>query len=124
MITREWRHAQHRTTVRRASSILFLVCLLLALVLGALALASPSARSAPTADALVHDGRAPLRSEQDVCAAIAGPARDHCERVMRAAAAPRAASQEPHAPVWVLAPAATAVLALVAVRRVGRPATS
>ncbi|MGW6270743.1 hypothetical protein [Streptomyces sp. NPDC055060] len=125
MITDEWRHAQRRTAVRRAAVVPFLACLLPAVILGALALAASSARSAAAADPPAQDGRASSSGDRDVCAAIAGPARGHCERAMRAAAAPRAASQEQHpAALWALAPAAAAVLVLVRMRRAGRPASS
>lgn len=107
---------------RRAGSILTLGCLLPASVVTAFALAqaSPSARPAVATDSSARDSHAPMSSKQDVCAAIAGPAQDHCKRTMRAAAAPRAASQGQEMPVQVVAPAATALLALVAVRRLGR----
>ncbi|MEV2256509.1 hypothetical protein AB0I94_39240 [Streptomyces sp. NPDC050147] len=121
MITYEWRRAQRRTIVRRAGSLLSLACLLLAIVFSALAPASPSARSAPAAAPCARDSRASFSSERDACAAIAGPAQDHCKRTMRTAAAPRAASQEEDMPVPVVAPAATALLALMAARRLGRP---
>lgn len=120
MITHEWRRAQHHATVRRAASILFLACLLLAVILGALALASSPARSAPAAEPLSQESRANLSRELKVCAAIEGLAREHCQRTVRTAAAPRAANQEHHTAVWAVAPAATALLALIAVRRVGR----
>lgn len=120
MITREWRRAQSRTIVRRAGSLLSLACLLLAIVFSARALASPSAHSAPRAAPLARDSRASFSTKQDVCAAIADPAQGHCKRTMRTAAAPRAASQGRDMPVRVVAPAATALLALVAVRRLRR----
>ncbi|WP_409055054.1 hypothetical protein [Streptomyces sp. SYP-A7185] len=124
MITDEGRPARRRTTVRRAAGILLPACLPLAVTLGALAPASSSARSAPAADPPARDGRAFVRSDRDVCAAIAGPAREHCERMMRTATAPRAASQEQGPALWIWAPAATAVLVLVGVRRGGRPESS
>ncbi|MEV6758411.1 hypothetical protein [Streptomyces sp. NPDC051214] len=125
MSTHDWRRpARRRTTVRRAGILLCLACLLLAVIATALAPAVPPARPVPAAAPGARDGRAPVHGAPEVCAALTGPVQEHCRRTMRTVAGPRAASAGQDVPCWVLAPAAAALLALVAMRRRGRPEPS
>lgn len=113
MISRQGQRARRCTDPRRAGSRLAPACMLLTLLIGALA--APAASASPASDT-----RSPESNRRaDACALTVGPAKDYCLREPHTVTAPQLATADSGA--WLLVPLDAALLALVTVRRAGRP---